>query len=85
MSDTPETATLDWTAEDELRLRREVYAERLGVERAVFGNPSLTHRLWLALMRVLGAAAIGLVAAGFSILAIVVLLNLFFHYAPGTS
>jgi hypothetical protein len=74
-----------WTAVDELRLRREVYAERVAIERAVFGGPGILARFWLFLMRALGAAAIGLVAAGFSVLAIVVLLNLFFHYAPGTS
>ena len=76
---------VDWTAEEELTLRRAVHDERRMIERAVFRSPGIVARLWLALMRLLGALALGAVAAGFSVLAIVVLLNLFFHYSPGAS
>lgn len=39
-------------------------------------------RIRLAVVRVIGAMAVGVLATGLSILGIVILLNIFFHFAP---
>lgn len=55
---------------------------RAQLESALFGRPSGANRLRLALLRGLGAVALGIFAAGLSILSVVVLLNLVMHYSP---
>ncbi|MFC2968274.1 hypothetical protein [Acidimangrovimonas pyrenivorans] len=55
---------------------------REAIERGVFGAHHRAGRLRDALLRAVGAIAIGICAAGLAIFATVILLNLVFHYAP---
>ena len=52
------------------------------LEASLYGRPSIVSHMRIALLRALGAVAIGICAAGFSILSMVVLLNLVMHYSP---
>lgn len=45
-------------------------------------NDARGDRIRLAVVRVIGAMAVGVLATGLSILGIVILLNIFFHFAP---
>lgn len=62
-------------------LRRAVADGRDTLERQL-SHPSVEDRR-IAWMRLLGACALGLFSAGFAILAVVVVLNLVFHFIPG--
>lgn len=55
---------------------------REAIEKGVFGADRRAGRLRDALLRAVGAIAIGICAAGLAIFFSVILLNLVFHYAP---
>jgi hypothetical protein len=55
---------------------------RTWLEPRLFRRPSMVRRVRIALLRGAGAIAIGIFAAGASILATVIILNLVVHYIP---
>lgn len=64
------------------RLQTQAAAGRDQLERRLFAGRGLVSRGRLALVRALGAIAIGILSSGIAIAVIVVVLNLIFHYGP---
>jgi hypothetical protein len=72
----------DLPAATEARIQSLAAEGRARVEEALRHRTSRAERVRVALLRMVGAIAIGTAAAGFSILAMVVLLNLVMHFSP---
>lgn len=62
---------------------RLAYRNRVAAETALFQRPSGAERFRLLALEAAGAIALGILSAGLSIFAIVIVLNVIFHYAPG--
>ena len=75
MTDAPDT-------DGEMLMKAQVYEMRRQIERDLFRRPNLLERFRRFLLLCLGAAAVGCLAAGVSLLVLVVLLNLVFHFNP---
>jgi hypothetical protein len=69
-------------AATEARIQSLAAEGRAQIETAMRRGRARGNRTRIALLRTVGAIAIGTVAAGISILGTVIVLNLVFHYIP---
>lgn len=63
-------------------LRRQASEMRAEVEAGLFHRPGPGGRIGRIVLHLVGAAAVGVFAAGLSLAVIVLVLNLLFHYSP---
>ncbi|WP_134682284.1 hypothetical protein [Paracoccus ravus] len=73
-----EAETQPWTA----RIRSHAAEFRTTLERELGQDAARREQTHDLLLRLLGAACIGIFAAAFAIFALVVVLNLVFHFSP---